>query len=261
MRLKPVIGIILLVFSQALSSLAQTALKSPGSSEISENERTEIRKFTQDFLERLRKSRDVRPFLKTYFVKDFEGFVYDYLISDLFPSGSKLEPLSISERKRLVIAMLNYIGVVTPMYLALDMETQLPQPLRRNYQRFISGLDNDKWRKTRRTRQRFIQIVENLDRSFALYLRRHPVERTKRYTEEVRKRENIDDYNYSVITDVPDTDSDEPAAKWLRSHLDAKTYLVGTPVGLCVGVMRIKSKYKVIYLMTWPVSYDSRLSD
>lgn len=254
-----IIAILFLVVFAALSAFGQTVPEAPDA-EVTDVEKTEIRQFTLEFLGELKKTRAARPLLAKYFARDFDVFLNDYFLYDSDTKGRlKAEPRGRAERKRMAIAMLNAMAVISPIMVVHDLEKHLPKLLRQDY-RNLTG-DEQPSQQTRRGRLRYIKSIEKLDRDFARYWRAHPIENNRQYIEAVRKREKIDDYNYSILPDVPETDSDEPAAKWLRSHPGAKTYLVGTPLGLCVGVMSTKGKYKVIYLMPWPISYDSRLGN
>lgn len=218
---------------------------------IAKQEKNEVREFTKDFIERLKQTRDVRPLSKNYFVKDFQTFNYYYLLD----SDTHLNDLPASQWKRWTLAFLNFAVVLAPYTVpGLDFEKEFPPSLRRKYSRFsIDGGDSPF------TKPGFLPSIEAFYRGVAAYQRRHPFEVTKRYRDAVKKRESLEDYNYSITEDVPESDADNRAAKWLRSNVHSKTYLVGTPVGLGVGIIRIGNKYKVLYLTSWPISYDPRL--
>jgi hypothetical protein len=257
------IAAILLVTIFGLSSFGQTVPMPSDSASITEKEKTEIRGFTKEFIAQLQKTRDVRPLARKYLVKDFDLFVYDYLLDVEDSEKEKIDPLSIYERRRLAVASLNWMSVAAPWtLLGGDIDENLPKSLRKSYARVTSGMDDDqKLMVKRSTRLRFIRWVETAVRETRTHFRRHPIEHDKRYLAEVRKRENIDDYNYSVVGDIPEPNGVGHGSKWLREHPHSGTYLVGTPIGLGIGVIHIKDKYKILYLLPWPISYDSRLGN
>lgn len=243
------------------TALGQTA-PIPDPPPLTEGEKAEIRAFTKDFLARLRRTRDVRPLIPRYFANDFETFVYYFTIK--VNSGSTDYRLpDPTTRKRAVVAMQNQIALVTPYTvrsgLGDDFEKDLPPRLRRQWERYEVSRERVGNESFPLSDKQILIQMESLNRAFAAHLRAHPIEKTRKYKTQLKKREAIDDYNYSIQEDVPDRDFDEPAAEWIRSQPDARTYMVGTPHGLAVGILRFGGQYKVLYLFPWPMTYDPAL--
>ena len=239
--------------------VAQTPTPTPADTGITEKEKTEIREFTKDFLGRLGKTHDVGPLVPKYFAKDFETFMYHFMLSDA-PKTANVKIPNTLFLKRSAIAMLNYLVLFARYDVSgKDFEKDLPPRLGRQYKRFIDSVENlkdDAWMYEKQA----LPQLESLNRAMAAHIRSLSIKTSDKYKAEVAKREKIDDYNYSIREEVPDPNSDERGAQWLRSQPDAKTYMVGTPVGLAVGIIRLKSRYKVLYLYVWPATYDGRLN-
>lgn len=254
-------AMLFLFFAHVSMALAQTPTIGPRPIELTEKQKTEIRAFAKRFLKQMRETRDVRPLLSEYFTSDFDTFFWTYLLSDAKPaSGTKREALTASERRRIAITELNYMAVLGSMWVVEDFETRLPPPLRIRVKKFMNAADGgDEWLNTRRGVRDFIKRFEILHRDLVRFLKQHPIEKDTEYIQQVTKREKIDDYNYSILVDVPERNADQPAATWLRARSNEPAYMVGTPIGLCVGIIRVKGIYKVIYVMPWPISYDGRI--
>jgi hypothetical protein len=244
------------------SSYAQTTITTPANDTVTEKETLELRAFTKDFLARLRKTRDVRPLLTRYFADDFETFSYLFA-SDEDPTLKA--PMSRSERKRIVLAGLNFMYVVAP-YMIIgpvdDFSKRIPASLRRRFLRVLDSLDSiEKRRFKRQSIFRFIQQVEPLTDDLRRYSARKKIESSKAYQAAVQKRQNLDDYNFRILADSPDPDSDKPAARWIRQRgPDTRTFTVGTPYGIAVFIIRTKNQYRVLLLWPWPISYDGRVN-
>ncbi len=263
MNTRNFVGVLLFLFvTQVLMAFAQTPSPSPRPLEPTEKQKTKIREFTKSFLKHMRETRDVRPLLSRYFTKDFDVFFWSYLLSDSKSAkGTEREVLTPIERRQMAITQLNYMAVLGSMWVVEDFEKRFPPPLRERLQKFMNATNRgDEWLNTRRGGRDFIKRFEILHLDLRRFLRKHPIEQDTEYLEQVSKREKIDDYNYSILVDVPERNADEPAAAWLRSHSNEPAYMVGTPVGLCIGVIRINGTYKVIYVMPWPISYDGRIN-
>jgi hypothetical protein len=142
-----------------------------------------------------------------------------------------------------------------------DLEKQLPPSLRRRFQSIERRMGNDQLLKTRRLLLRFVQTAEVFTNDLRRYSVRKRIESSEKYLSGVRQREELDDYNFRIIEDSPDPNSDNPTAQWIREcGSDARTFTVGTPYGIAFGILRVKEQYRVLFLWPWPISYDSRLN-
>lgn len=244
------------------ASHAQTHSPTLSDDTITEKEKLELRAFTQEFLDKLKKTRDVRPLLTRYFANDFATFSYLYLSDD--ETKSKAPVLSRSERKRFVLAFLNFLYITAP-YMLLgpvnDFDKRLPPQLRLRYLMTEKSMDNEDLLKTRRSVFKYIRQMENFTDDLRRYSTRKKIESSEAYQDGVRKRQNIDAYNFSITEDSPETDSEHAAARWLRQQgYDVRTFTVGTPYGMAIVIIRVKGEYKTLFLWPWPISYDSRLN-
>ena len=251
------------IFHQSISYAQTVSVKD---SDLSEQEKNEVRAFAKEFVVRLQKTNNIRPLIKPYFAENFDVFAWYYLWENA--NGKKALNINASERRRMTIGVFNYLSITGVMMLGFPYkkgELQIPRSLAPSYNRFLALIDHnddddsDRWIQVRKNRLLLMRAADELSYRFARYRKRHPLESNKIYLAEVQKREKIDDYNYSVITDSPDPNADHPAAEWIRNHKDARTYMVGTPIGLSIGVIKFNNQYKVMYVWPWPMSYDGRV--
>ncbi len=255
---KATLFIVLLVLA-SFSNSAQT--KNQENDEVPEQEKIELRQFTEKFVKRMQQTRNVEPLLREFFIRDYGEFLSFMFSSEL--KGKKRYKPTRSEFRSLSIPLTNLLyayglGVVMDENerYGEGLYRLLPKSLHR---RVLEAEDLERFIEPK-SRRRFLTNLSKyttLSNDVRAHLAKKKFEQSNQYRESVsiREKDTFCNYPIDLIFSNIEEDSDNEVVGWLkRFGPDTRAYSVGTPIGISLMIVKIKGTYRAFGVWPHPFS-------
>lgn len=258
MNRKPLILLVLILVLAPVVVPGQR--NAPDNEKLSEQEKRELITFTKRFVARMQTTRHVAPLLKEYFLP--MGDIMAFWTREL--EEQEYAPTA-AEGKRLTLAWFNYVYLMSLSMImqgdeefGFEFKSILPPRVARALDKNFDSLSNALEDKSGRSLRALLPRLEANLKIAQSHLRKKKYERTAKYKAGIADRMKHAFYNYEIEGESCDKENDKDSlACWVqRFGRDARLYNVGMPHGIAPAVVKLRSGYKILFIIPHPMSGD-----
>jgi hypothetical protein len=246
---------LLLLFSLAAAvSPAQTKDKEY---KISARDKAELQRQSKRFVKRMQQTRDVRPLIAEFYLKEFTDFFGDLFMAEMKRSAGP--KLSRKQFLDVYSALTNEIYLRELSYMVKkggNLSDMLPVGLAKA----IEDFPNDTKMSAQEYSQKLIRWKNKYQEAKAeLNLRNY--EGSPQYKATWAERVKEGDYNFIVSSEAPeiyDDVVDNPEEKTVLAKVrrrfpeGIRSFDVTTPVGLELSFVKVHGRFKIIFVWVYP---------
>jgi hypothetical protein len=221
---------------------------------ISPRDKAELQRLTKRFVARMQQTRDIKPLIPEFFIKDFDllmGPETAFWINRDFDKAQ----LTRSQWLRMYVADVNLLYLYdlnNLMYGYEELLSILPPKLAitlKNIYDDNRGLTYTVWTVKLRAWERFFPMAK-------AELRRKNYERTAKYRKEITEKLKNDELNYFVHSDLlvrNGSDDDKDMANLFRRFPNGvRVFMVGTAVGVAPMYIKDHGRFMMLLVAAYP---------